>query len=40
MKKIKDLRLDNWGEYISNKFNKLCNKEGINRDQSVPFNPQ
>ena len=31
-KQVKALRSDNGGEYISNKFKKFCNKEGIRRE--------
>ena len=30
-KQVEALRSDNCGEYISNKFKKFCNKEGILR---------
>ena len=39
-KKMKVLRGDNGGEYISNKFKKFCNKEVIRRERIVPHNPQ
>ena len=39
-KKIKALRSDNRGEYISNAFRDLCAKEGIRRDLIAPHNPQ
>lgn len=29
--KIKMLRSNNWGEYISNEFNDFCAKHGIKR---------
>jgi transposase InsO family protein len=39
-KQVKSLRSDNGGEYISNEFKDLCNKEGIRRELIVPHNPQ
>jgi transposase InsO family protein len=39
-KKIKALRSDNGGEYISNAFRGLCSKEGIRRELTTPYNPQ
>jgi transposase InsO family protein len=39
-KKIKALRSDNGGEYISNAFRDLCAKEGIKRELTTPHNPQ
>jgi transposase InsO family protein len=39
-KKIKALRSDNRGEYISNAFRDLCAKEGIRRELTAPHNPQ
>jgi transposase InsO family protein len=39
-KKIKALRSDNGGEYISNPFRDLCAKEGIKREVTAPHNPQ
>jgi hypothetical protein len=38
-KKIKFLRTDNGGEYISKHFSDFCKKEGINRELTVPYNP-
>jgi transposase InsO family protein len=38
-KKVKALRSDNGGEYISNEFKDLCNKEGIRRELIAPHNP-
>jgi len=38
-KKIKSLRSDNKGEYISNAFRDLCAKEGIERELIAPHNP-
>ena len=39
-KKVKNLRSDNGGEYISNEFKKLCASEGIRRELIAPHNPQ
>jgi transposase InsO family protein len=39
-KKVKALRSDNGGEYISNKFKDFCNREGIRRELIAPQNPQ
>jgi hypothetical protein len=39
-KKIKALRSDNEGEYISNAFRDLCGKEGIRRELTAPHNPR
>ena len=39
-KKIKVLRSDNGGEFTSNKFRYFCRQEGIQRQQTVPYNPQ
>ena len=39
-KKIKSLRSDNVGEYVSNAFRDLCSKEGIRRELISPHNPQ
>ena len=39
-KKVKVMRSDNGGEYISNEFKKLCRKEGIQRELIAPHNPQ
>jgi transposase InsO family protein len=38
-KKVKALRSDNGGEYISNKFKDFCSKEGIQRELIAPHNP-
>ena len=38
--KVKALKSDNCGEYISNEFNKFCTKEGIQRELIAPHNPQ
>ena len=37
-KHVKALRGDNGGDYISNEFNNLCIKEGIERELIVPHN--
>jgi hypothetical protein len=39
-KKVKSLRSDNGGEYISNKIKEFCNREEIQRELIVPHNPQ
>lgn len=39
-KKIKALRSDNGGEYVSNAFRDICSKEGIWRELTTPHNPQ
>ena len=39
-KKVKALRSDNGGEYISNEFKNFYSKEGIRRELIAPHNPQ
>ena len=39
-KKVKSLRSDNGGEYVSNEFKKFCAEEGIKRELTAPHNPQ
>ena len=39
-RKIRALRLDNGGEYISGEFNDFCRKAGIKSELTVPYNPQ
>eukprot|EP00253_Pinus_taeda_P004006 PITA_04006 len=39
-KKVKALRSDNGGEYISGEFKEFCNAEGIRRELIAPHNPQ
>ena len=39
-KHVKALRSENGGEYISNEFNNLFSKEGIQRELIGPHNPQ
>ena len=39
-KKVKALRSNNGGEYISNEFKKFGSKEGIRRELIAPHNPQ
>lgn len=39
-KKIKAMRSDDGGEYISNGFREFCAKEGIRRELIAPHNPQ
>lgn len=38
--KIKILRTDNGGEYVSNDFDKFCKNNGIIHQLSVPHTPQ
>jgi len=38
--KVKDLRSDNGGEYVSNEFNEFCAAEGIKQELMTPHNPQ
>ena len=38
--KVKALRSDNGGEYISNELKKLCTKDGIQREFIAPHNTQ
>ena len=39
-KKIKTLRSDNGGEYISKEFEDFCKDAGIKRELTTPYNPQ
>jgi len=39
-RKVKALRRDNSGEYMSNEFKNLCTKEGIRRELATLHNPQ
>jgi transposase InsO family protein len=39
-KKIKVLRSDNGGEFTSNELRDFCRQEGIQRQKTVPYNPQ
>ena len=39
-KKIKALRSDNGGEYVSQEFKDFCVVEGIKRELTAPHNPQ
>jgi hypothetical protein len=39
-RKIKTLRSDNGGEYISKAFKDLCVGVGIKRELNVPYNPR
>ncbi|KAG7563872.1 Integrase catalytic core [Arabidopsis suecica] len=39
-KKIKRLRSDGGGEFTSSEFNDFCDKEGIERQVTVPYSPQ
>jgi len=38
-KKIKGLRSDNGGEYVSQEFKDFCVMEGIKRELMAPHNP-
>ena len=38
-KKVKALRSENSGEYVSTKFKKFCASEGIRRELIAPHNP-
>ena len=38
--KVKALRSDNGGEYVSNEFKKICAKEGIRWALKTPHNTQ
>ena len=38
-KKIKALRSDNGGEYVSRDFKDFCAAEGIKRELTAPHNP-
>ena len=38
--KLKCLRLDRGGEFISNEFNEFCNERGIKRKLSTSSTPQ
>lgn len=39
-RKVKALRSDNDGEYVSNKFKKFCATKGIQWELIAPHNPQ
>ena len=39
-KKVKSLRSDNNGQYVSNEFKNLCVTEGIKWEFMTPHNPQ
>ena len=38
-KKVKCLRSDNGGEYVSKPFQDFCDKKGIKRELIAPYNP-
>ena len=38
--KIKVLRTDNGGEYISKEFNAFCSEDGIVHQLTTPYSPQ
>ena len=39
-KKVKILRLDNGGEYVSRDFKEFCATNGIIREETIPMSPQ
>ena len=39
-KKLRCLRTDNGGEYVSHAFQEFCDAKGIKRDLTAPFNPE
>ena len=39
-KKVKALRSDNGGEFISDEFKEFCSAEEIRRELIAPHNPQ
>ena len=39
-KKMKALRSENGGEYVSQEFKDLCAAEGIKQELMTPHNPQ
>ena len=39
-RKIKSLRYDNGGEYISSEFLQICFDSGIKIQHSIPYTPQ
>ena len=38
-KKVKCLRSDNGGEYVSKLFQDFCDLKGIKRELTAPYNP-
>jgi transposase InsO family protein len=38
--KVQVIRSDNGTEYISKKFNKFCEKKGIEHQLTAPYTPQ
>jgi len=40
MKKVKALRSENGGKFISGEFKDFCGVEGIQRELRAPHNPQ
>jgi transposase InsO family protein len=38
--KVKGLRSDNGGEYMSKDFDQFCNDRGIQREPTIPYSPQ
>lgn len=39
-KKIKVFKSDKGGEFTSNEFTDFCKKAGINKDMTIPYNPE
>ncbi|MCO5609644.1 hypothetical protein L7F22_063874 [Adiantum nelumboides] len=39
-KKLRCLRTDNGGEYVSHTFQEFCDAKGIKRELTAPFNPE
>lgn len=39
-KKIKNIRTDNGGEYISGEFIKFCEREGIKHEYTIAYTPE
>ena len=39
-KKVKALRSDNGGDYVSNEFKNFCAAKGIKQELMAPHNPQ
>lgn len=39
-RKVKVIRSDNGGEYISNEFKQFCAERGIRREETIPMSPQ
>jgi transposase InsO family protein len=39
-KRLKAVRLDRRGEFMSSDFKQLCDKHGIKREYTIPITPQ